>query len=147
MLRGSAEDGGRVLPPQPSPKAGSKLCREKKNNARNDSGWQINKLALITIRVSKTFFFSCSSALSVEPFCSCSVYSRAGRLELGAASHGGTTPRVPGRGSPQCSRGTLLRQLEAQRGHPQRRRCLLRNRNGAGGCNGRAPPRLLDSGL
>jgi len=46
----------------------------------------------------KTFFFSSSSALSVEPFCSCSVYSHAGRLELGAASPGGTTPGSPAEG-------------------------------------------------
>lgn len=39
----------------PPPSTDSKLCREK-YNTRDDSGWQINKLALITIRVSNPYF-------------------------------------------------------------------------------------------
>lgn len=38
-----------------SPSTDSKL-RGKKYNTRDDSGWQINKLALITLRVSNLYF-------------------------------------------------------------------------------------------
>lgn len=42
---------------------GSKLSRGKKNNARNYSGWQISKLALIAIRVSKPAFLMLVSCI------------------------------------------------------------------------------------
>lgn len=133
--------------PPPSPKAGSKLCRGKKNNARNYSGWQVNKLALITIWVSKPSFSHARQLYLSNHFAPAVFIPALGGWSSVQHPMGGTTPRVPGRGSPLCSHGTLLRQQEAQWGHLQGQRCLFRDQNGAGGCNGRALPRLPGSGL
>lgn len=135
LIRQTGLGGGWRARAPPSP---SKLCRGKKNNARNYSGWQINKLALITIRVSQP-----PLPRAHQP----GLLSRSAPAALIPAPAAGAPCSFPWGSTPGAAGGNLTGPPCSSwglRGPPRGREVPFQEPKW---CNGRALPRFPGSGL